>query len=68
MTAAAWAKSKERLVRSAEEWKRLVWACMKFNDFDRFTRDVVNQVGEVPSLDDLNRWLALAMNIWNVTP
>jgi len=25
-------------------------------------------IGKVTSLDDLNRWLALAMNIWNSTP
>jgi len=43
-------------------------ACMKVNNFNRFSKDVVKWVGEVPSLDDMNRWLALAMNIWNSTP
>lgn len=41
-----------------EEWKTLVLACMKANNFNRFSKDVVKRVGEVPSLDDLNRWLA----------
>lgn len=68
MTAAAQAEGKHRLVRSVEEWRRLVLACMRANDFNRFSKDVVKWVGDVPSLDDLNRWLALAMNIWNATP
>lgn len=68
MTAAARAEGKDRLVRSVEEWKTLVLACMKANDFNRFSKDVVKRVGKLPSLDDLNRWLALAMNIWNSTP
>jgi len=29
---------------------------------------VTKRVGDVPSLDELNRWMALAMNIWNTTP
>lgn len=68
MTAAAQAEGKDRLVRPVEEWKTMVLACMKANDFNRFSKDVIKRVGEVPSLDDLNRWLALAMNIWNSTP
>jgi hypothetical protein len=51
-----------------EEWKKLVLACMKANDYNKFSNDVVKWEGEVASLDDLNRWLVLAMNIWNATP
>jgi hypothetical protein len=43
-------------------------ACMKADDFSRFNEDVVKWVGEVPSLNDLNKWLAAVMNIWNATP
>jgi len=68
MTAAARGEGRDRLVRSVEEWKTLVLACMKVNDFNRFSKDVVKRVGEVPSLDDMNKWLALAMNIWNSMP
>jgi hypothetical protein len=68
LTAAARAEGRDRLVRSVDEWKTLVLACMKANDFNRFSKDFVKRVGELPSLDDLNRWLALAMNIWNSTP
>ena len=41
---------------------------MKAKNYNRFNKDVVKWVGEVTSLDDLNRWLGLAMNIWNATP
>jgi len=68
MTEAAQAEGKGKLVRSLEDWRKSVLACMKANDFNKFSKDIVKWVGEVPSLDDLNRWLALAMNIWNATP
>jgi len=68
MTEAAQAGGKDKLVRSLEDWRKSVLACMKANDFNKFSKDIVKWVGEVPSLDNLNRWLALAMNIWNATP
>ena len=68
MTEAARAEGKDSLVQSVEEWKALVLACMKSSDITKFSREVVKMVREVPSLDDLNRWIALAMNIWNATP
>ncbi len=33
-----------------------------------FGREIVNRAGEVGSLEDINKWLALAMDIWNATP
>ena len=68
MTEAAQAEGKDSLVRSVEEWKALVLACMKTSDITKFSKEVVKMVGKVPSLDDLNRLIALAMNIWNATP
>ena len=41
---------------------------MEGNDLNRFSKKVMGWVGTVSSLDDLNKWLALAMNIWNATP
>ena len=68
MTEAAQAAGKPRLVRSVLAWKRSVLACMRSGDMTRFSEDVMKRLGDVPSLDDLSRWLALAMNIWNTTP
>ena len=68
MTEAAQAEGKDKLVKPVEEWKKLVLTCMKAKNYNRFNKDVVKWVREVTSLDDLNRWLGLAMNIWNATP
>jgi hypothetical protein len=68
MTEASRSAGKDKLVKPVEEWKKLVLACMNKNDNLRFSKDVVEWLGEAASLDDLNRWLALAMNIWNATP
>jgi len=68
MTEAAKSEGKNKLVKPVEEWRKLVLARMKANDNMSFSKDIVKWVGEVASLDDLNRWLALAMNIWNATP
>jgi hypothetical protein len=68
MTEAAQAAGKPKLVRSVPAWKRSVLACMKSGDMTKFSEGVIKRLGGVPSPDDLNRWLALAMNIWNTTP
>lgn len=68
MTEAAQAGGKDQLFRSLEEWKGMVLACMKANDFNRFNKDIVKWVGKFSSLDELNKWIALATNIWNNVP
>jgi hypothetical protein len=68
MTEAARSEGKDKLIKPVEEWRKLVLSCMKANDNLSFSKDIVKWVGKVASLDDLNRWLALAMNIWNATP
>jgi len=68
MTEAARSEGKDKLVKPVEEWRKLVLSRMKANDNMSFSKDIVKWVGKVASLDDLNRWLALAMNIWNATP
>ena len=68
MSEAAKADGKDKLVRSKEEWNTLVLTNMKSNNFNKFTKDITKWVGNVSSLDDLNRWLAMATNIWNNVP
>ncbi len=68
VTAAATAESKPKLVKPVEEWMAMVLSSMKANDVNGFSQKVMEWVGEVSSFDDLNKWLALAMNIWNTTP
>ena len=68
MTEAASSAGKDKLIKPVEEWRELVISCMKTNDNMNFSRDIMKWVGNVASLDELNKWLALAMNIWNATP
>ena len=68
MTEAARAEGKSQLVLSLKEWKSKVWSLMKDNGFNMFYQDIVKKVGTDSSLDDLNKWLGLASNIWNNVP
>jgi hypothetical protein len=68
MTVAAKAEGKDDLIRSVEEWRTMVLAGMRSEDINRFSKQVVKLVGKATSMDDLNRWLALATNIWNNVP
>jgi hypothetical protein len=68
MTEVAKGEGKPRLIRSLEEWKTIVLACMKARDFNTFSKDIIKWAGKCSSLDDLNKWLGLATNIWNNVP
>lgn len=68
MTAAAVAADKTNLNKPVDEWRAMVSTSMKANDFNGFSQKVMKWVGDVPSIDEMNRWLGLAMNIWNTTP
>lgn len=68
MTEVARVEGKTQLIRPLEEWKATVLACMKANDFNDFSKDIVKWVGKCASMDDLNKWLGLATNIWNNVP
>ena len=68
MTEAARSEGKSQLVLSLEEWKSKVLALMKGNGFNTFYQDIVKGVGKYSSLDDLNKWMGLASNIWNNVP
>jgi hypothetical protein len=41
---------------------------VKSSQINDFNKDIVKRVGKVISIDELNKWLGLAMNIWNNTP
>ena len=68
MTEAAQAEGRKELIMAADEWKRLVLSYMMSDKIAEFGKEIVSRVGEVDSGEDVNRWLALAMNIWNTTP
>ena len=68
MTEAAQKEGRSQLIMSADAWATLVVEHMQRTSATSFAEEMVQRVGSVAELDDLNRWLGLAMNIWNTTP
>ena len=68
MTKAAKAEGRQNLIMTMAQWKQLVLSHMKSSQINDFSKEIVNMVGKVKSIDELNKWLGLAMNIWNNTP
>jgi hypothetical protein len=68
MTRAAEAQGRGGLARSPEAWESLVLRYLHDADTTAFFQDVIDRVGPVEHVEELNGWLALARNIWNTTP
>jgi hypothetical protein len=68
MTKAAKAEGHQSLIMTPAQWKRLVLSYMKSSQITDFSKEIVNRVGKVKSVEDINKWLGLAMDIWNNTP
>jgi len=68
MTKEAKAEDHQNLVMTTAQWKKLVFPYMKSSQINEFIKEVVNRVGAVDSVEDINKWIGLAMNIWNNTP
>jgi len=68
MTEAAKAEGCQNLIMTPTQWKKLVFSYMKSSQINAFSKEIVNLIGNVDSVDELNKWLGLAMNIWNNTP
>jgi hypothetical protein len=68
MSAAARAEGRTGLILSPEEWRELVLKHLNDSDMNAFAQEIFNRVGDVKDVEGLNRWLALATNIWNTTP
>jgi len=68
MTAAAQAEGRNKLVKTAEEWKALILPAMQADNFMERIQDIIKQAGPISSAAELNKWLGLLMNIWNNTP
>ncbi|HZP97185.1 MAG TPA: hypothetical protein VFC31_12770 [Candidatus Limnocylindria bacterium] len=68
MTAAAEAAGRSRLVMAASDWQALVLAHLEGLDAIGFNEKVAELAGPSDSVEDLDPWLQLAMNIRNATP
>jgi len=67
MTKAAKAESYENLIMTPTQWKKLVLSHMKSSQITNFSKEIVDRVGEVNSVEEVNKWLGLAINIWDNT-
>ncbi len=61
-------EGKPNLIMSPEEWKNIVLSYMANNDAIGFGEEVHQRAENIDSIEEANKWLALAMNIWNTTP
>jgi hypothetical protein len=68
MSEAAKKEGKVKLIMSPEEWKSTVLSHMMSKDFNGFVKAIHKRMGGFASVQDANKWLALAANIWNNTP
>lgn len=68
MSEAAKKKGRSKLIMSPEEWKNIVLSHMMSNDSSGFAEEIYQRVENFDSIEEVNKWLALAMNIWNNTP
>jgi len=68
MTEAATVDGRGGLILSVEEWRCLVLKFMADGAIAPFFRRVIELAGPVDDVQDFNRWLDLAGNIWNATP
>lgn len=68
MTAAAGAGGRSRLIMTASDWRALVLAHLERLDAIGFNEKVAALAGPSDSVEELDGWLQLAMNIWNATP
>jgi hypothetical protein len=67
MTKAAQSQSRENLVMTTHEWKRLVISGIR-GGVREFGIQIVKMAANGESIDAVNRWLTLAMDIWNAMP
>ena len=67
MTEAAQSEGRNNLVMTTQEWKSLFFSGMRGGVRD-FGMEMVSRTADAESLDIVNRWLALAMDIWNAMP
>ena len=68
MSEAARSEGQAKLIMTPEEWKGIVLTYMMSNDSNSFVKEITERVGGFKSVEEANKWLALATNIWNTTP
>jgi hypothetical protein len=68
MTKAAKAEGRQNLIMTQTQWKKLTFPYMASSQINEFIKEIIKRVGVVESVEAANKWIGLAMNIWNNTP
>jgi hypothetical protein len=68
MTKAARVEDRQGLIMTTAQWKKLVTPYITSSRINEFIQEIIKRVGAVESVEAVNKWIGLAMNIWNNTP
>jgi hypothetical protein len=68
MTKTAKDEGLQNLIMTTAQWKKLVTPYITSSRINEFIQEIVSRVGVVESVEAANKWIGLAMNIWNNTP
>jgi hypothetical protein len=68
MTKAARAEDRQGLIMTQAQWKKLVTPYITSSRINEFIQEIIKRVGAVESVEAANKWIGLAMKIWNNTP
>ena len=68
MSAAAQAAGQQKLIMRPSEWQDIILPYLTSGDFNSFIQDITDRIDGDQSVEGLNKWLPLAVNIWNNTP
>jgi hypothetical protein len=67
MTEAARTEGKNALIMTVSEWRDLILR-ERTDGVVGLGREIMNLAGDRESVEEKNKWLALAMDIWNAMP
>ena len=68
MSATAKAAGQKKLIMRPREWHDIILPYLIPGDFNSFIQDITDRIDGDQSIEELNKWLPLAVNIWNNTP
>ena len=67
-SATAKAAGQKKLIMRPREWHDIILPYLIPGDFNSFRQDITDRIDGDQSIEELNKWLPLAVNIWNNTP
>jgi hypothetical protein len=68
ITKAAKAEGRQSMIMTPTQWNKLVIPYITSSQINEFIKEIIKRVGAIESVEAANKWISLAMNIWNNTP